>query len=48
MARWAPRRCGWLTVVATLLILVVAAQIWMGALLLYDSPVGSVVHITEP
>jgi hypothetical protein len=47
MTRWAPRRCGWLTAVTFLLILVVAAQIWMGALLLYDSPVGSVVHVTE-
>jgi hypothetical protein len=40
IARWSPRKRGLLTIVTALLVLVAAAQIWMGVLLLYDSPEG--------
>jgi uncharacterized membrane protein len=42
VARWAPRKRGLLLLVALLLVIVTAAQIWMGAFLLYDSPQGPI------
>jgi uncharacterized membrane protein len=41
-ARWAPRRRGVLLFFAFLLILAVAAQVWLGVLLMWDTPVGKV------
>lgn len=40
-ARWLPRQKWVLIVLAALLLIAVAAQIWLGILLLFDSPEGS-------
>ena len=41
LGRWGRRRVGWLTVCAGLVLLCVAAQIWVGVLLLYDGSGGA-------
>ncbi len=42
LAKWAPRRKLVLSIFTALLIVVIAAQLWMGVLLLYDGSVGRV------
>lgn len=42
LSRWGPRAKLWLWIFAVLLILAVAAQIWLGILLTYDLPEGPV------
>jgi uncharacterized membrane protein len=42
VARFAKRKRGMLVVVTTLLVLSIAAQVWVGTLLLYEGPVGDV------
>ena len=42
LSRWGPRKKVWLSVFAFLLLSAIAAQVWLGLLLLYDLPVGPV------
>lgn len=42
MARWGPRAKLWLWLFALLLIMAVAAQVWLGILLTYDLPEGPI------
>lgn len=44
ITRFAPRRKFWLTVCTLFLIVVVAAQVWIGVLMLYDTPDGPITH----
>jgi hypothetical protein len=44
LARWAPRQKWVLVFFALLLVIAVAVQVWMGILLLYDTPQGPLVH----
>jgi uncharacterized membrane protein len=44
LARFAPRRRFWLALCSFILITAVAAQIWLGTLLLYDTPDGPIAH----
>lgn len=45
IARWAPHRRGWLSVVVALLVLVLTVQIYLGLLMLFDSPMGPIAGI---
>jgi heme A synthase len=44
VGRWAPKQKIALIVLTTLLVLAIAAQVWLGVLLLFDTPVGPVVR----
>jgi hypothetical protein len=44
LARWAPQQKGLLTIFVILLLAAVAVQVWLGILLLYDTPQGSLMR----
>ena len=48
LARWAPRQRFLLAAFTLVLMVAVAAQVWFGVLLLYDSPSGKINHFNEP
>jgi uncharacterized membrane protein len=48
VAAWAPRRKGLVLFFSFFLVLAVAIQVWLGVLLLWDTPVGPAMGFNEP
>jgi uncharacterized membrane protein len=48
LARWAPRQRVLLAALTLVLVVAVAAQVWFGVLLLYDTPDGPLHHFNPP
>jgi uncharacterized membrane protein len=47
IARWAPRRRGWVVLLSLVLFGVICTQIWVGTLLMWDTPSGSVMRFNS-